>query len=79
MATWAEFEREDAQLVAFGRDARYALHSPMDNPDGVGGEFLIARGTRTPLAFYALSVEEAVATTYEGTDRDPVYRRWRPS
>jgi hypothetical protein len=39
----------------------------------------IARGTETPLAFYALSVEEAVGTTYEGADRDPVYRRWRPS
>ena len=145
MATWAEFERADAQLAAFGRerldgsvcfhatlrrdgsprvhpvepwvaagllmvrfrrkspkvrevgrDARYALHSPMDNPDGVGGEFLvhgwmeqtspdhpatieIVRATRTPLAFYSLSVEEAVGTTYEGTDRDPVYRRWRSS
>jgi hypothetical protein len=90
VATWAEFERADAQLAAFGRerldgrvcfhatlrrdgsprvhpvepwvaagflmvrfrrqspkvrevgrDARYALHSPMDNPDGVGGEFLV--------------------------------------
>jgi hypothetical protein len=145
VAAWAEFERADARLAAFGRerldgrvcfhatlrrdgsprvhpvepwvaagllmvrfrgqspkvrevarDARYALHSPMDNPDGVGGEFLvrgwmeqispdhpaaieIARGTRTPLAFYALSVEEAVGTTYEGVDRDPVYRRWRPA
>jgi hypothetical protein len=145
VATWAEFERADAQLAVFGRerldgrvsfhatlrrdgsprvhpvetwiaagllmvrfrrqspkvrevahDARYALHSPMDNPDGVGGEFLvrgwmeqispdhpaaieIARATPTPLAFFALSVEEAVGTTYEGADRDPVYRRWRPS
>ena len=25
----------------------------------------------------ALSVEEVVATTYEGPDLDPVYRRWR--
>jgi hypothetical protein len=145
VATWAEFERADAQLGAFGRerldglvcfhatlrrdgsprvhpvepwiaagllmvrfrrqspkvrevgrDARYALHSPMDNPDGVGGEFLvrgwmeqispdhpaaieIAQRTQTPLAFYALSVEEAIGTTYEGADRDPVYRRWRSS
>lgn len=145
MATWAEFERGDAQLAVFGRerldgrvsfhatlrrdgsprvhpvetwiaagllmvrfrrqspkvrevarDARYALHSPMDNPDGVGGEFLVrgwmeqispdhpaaiefARATPTPLAFFALSVEEAVGTTYEGADRDPVYRRWRSS
>jgi hypothetical protein len=68
----------------------------MDNPDGVGGEFLargwmeqispdhpaaieIARTTPMPLAFFALSVEEAVGTTYEGMDRDPVYRRWRSS
>ena len=68
----------------------------MDNPEGVGGEFLvrgwmeqispdhlaaieIARATGPALAFYSLSVEEAVATTYEGTDRDPVYRRWRSS
>jgi hypothetical protein len=29
------------------------------------------------LAFYALSVEDAVATTYEGDDRVPAYRRWR--
>jgi hypothetical protein len=90
MATWAEFERANPQLAAFGRervdgtvcfqatlrldgsprvhpvepwiatglllvrfrarspkvrevarDARYALHSPMDNPDGIGGEFLV--------------------------------------
>ena len=90
MATWAEFERAEPELAAFGRerldetvcfqatlrpdgsprvhpvepwiatglllvrfrarspkvrevarDARYALHSPMDNPDGVGGEFLV--------------------------------------
>jgi hypothetical protein len=148
MATWAEFERADGELAAFGRerldgrvcfhatlrddgsprvhpvepwiasgslmvrfrgaspkvsevarDPRYALHSPMDNPDGEGGEFLVrgrmepvasdhpaaievARGTPTSLAFYALTVEEAVATTYAGVDLDPVYRRWpapRPS
>jgi hypothetical protein len=91
MATWAEFERADPQLAAFGRervdgtvcfqatlrldgsprvhpvepwiatglllvrfrarspkvrevarDARYALHSPMDNPDGIGGEILVS-------------------------------------
>jgi hypothetical protein len=23
------------------RDGRYALHSPMNNPDGIGGEFLV--------------------------------------
>ena len=28
-------------------------------------------------AFFALSVSEAVGTTYEGTEREPVYRRWR--
>jgi hypothetical protein len=91
MATWAEFERADAELAAFGRerlegqvcfhatvrgngwprvhpvepwiaagllcvrfrarspkvaevaaDGRYALHTRMDNPDGVGGEFLVS-------------------------------------
>jgi hypothetical protein len=91
MATWAEFERAEPELGAFGRerldgtvcfqatlrldgsprvhpvepwivtglllvrfrarspkvrevarDARYALHSPMDNPDGIGGEFLVS-------------------------------------
>jgi hypothetical protein len=74
------------------RDGRYALHSPMDNPDGVGGEFLVrgwmervseehpaaqrfAAEAPYPLAFYAMSVEEAVGTTYE--DDEPVYRRWR--
>ena len=143
MATWAEFERAEAELAAFGRerldgrvcfhatlrrdgsprvhpvepwiaagllmarfrggspkvaevagDPRYALHSPMDNANGEGGEFLvrgrmaavtpdhpaaaeIVRTTRVPLAFYALSVDEAVGTTYEGKERDPVYRRWR--
>jgi hypothetical protein len=29
------------------------------------------------LAFYAMSVEEAVGTTYEGEGAEPVYRRWR--
>ena len=143
MATWAEFERAEAELAAFGRerldgrvcfhatlrrdgsprvhpvepwiaagllmvrfrggspkvaevagDPRYALHSPMDNPNGEGGEFLvrgrmaavtpdhpaageIVRTTRVPLAFYALSLDEVVGTTYEGKERDPVYRRWR--
>ncbi len=76
------------------RDGRYALHSPMDNPDGVGGEFMVrgwmervsdthpaaqrfAQDAPYPLAFYAMSVEEVVVTTYEGPDLDPVYRRWR--
>jgi hypothetical protein len=75
------------------RDGRYALHSPMDNVEGVGGEFMV-RGwmeqiadshpaairvpyeASYPLAFYAMSVEEAVGTTYP--EDDPVYRRWRP-
>jgi hypothetical protein len=141
MVTWAEFERAERELAAFGaerldrqvcfhatlrrdgsprvhpvepwiaagllvvgfrarspkvdevlRDGRYALHSPMDNVEGVGGEFLV-RGwmeqiaeshpaairvpyeASYPLAFYAMSVEEAVGTTYP--DDDPVYRRWR--
>jgi hypothetical protein len=90
------FRRESPKVREVARDARYALHSPMDNPDGVGGEFLVrgwmeqvspdhpaaielARATPMALAFYGLSVEEAVGTTYEGPDRDPVYRRWRSS
>jgi hypothetical protein len=143
VATWAEFERADPQLAAFGKerldgqvcfhatlrrdgwprvhpvepwiatglllvrfrghspkvdevrsDGRYALHSPMDNPDGVGGEFLVrgwmeqVAGTHPAvqrfvhdasyaLAFYSMSVEEAVGTTYEGPATAPVYRRWR--
>ena len=143
MATWADFERADPDLAAFGRDRvdghvcfhatlrsdgsprvhpvepwiaeglllvrfrarspkveevardpRYALHTPMDNPEGEGGEFLvlgsmepiagdhpaaspIAETTAAPLAFFALSVDEAVGTTYEGPEREPVYRFWR--
>ena len=46
---------------------------PPDHP----AASLIATITRVPLAFFALSVDEAVGTTYEGADRDPVYRRWR--
>ena len=46
---------------------------PPDHPAAIA----IARRTGTPLAFYSLSVEEAVGTTYEGRDRHPVYRRWR--
>jgi hypothetical protein len=66
----------------------------MDNPDGVGGEFLVrgwmervsdghpaaqrfAADAPYPLAFYAMSLEEAVGTTYEGEGAEPVYRRWR--
>jgi hypothetical protein len=82
------------KVEEFARDGRYALHTPMDNHEGVGGEFMV-RGwmeqisdvhpaanarpyeTEYPLAHYALSVEEAVGTTYEGADEHPVYRRWR--
>jgi hypothetical protein len=73
-------------------DGRYALHSPMDNPDGVGGEFMVQGWIEQvapthpavqrfvddapyALAFYSMSVEEAVGTTYE--EDEPVYRRWR--
>ena len=142
MATWAEFERADPDLAAFGRDRveghvcfhatlrsdgsprvhpvepwfaeglllvrfrarspkvrevardpRYALHTPMANPEGEGGEFLvlgimesipadhpagspIGAGTAVPLAFFALSVAEAVGTTYEGPEREPLHRSW---
>ena len=143
MATWAEFERAEPDLAAFGkarfegqvvfhatlradgsprlhpvspwfgagfmavsfrarspkideilRDGRYAMHSPMDNHAVDGGEFLvngwmeqvaadhpvvIARPFTTPypLAHYVCSIEEAVATTYEGKGETPVYRRWK--
>jgi hypothetical protein len=89
------FRARSPKVGEVARDARYALHSPMDNPDGIGGEFLVtgwmeqvspahpasrrfAEESSEPLAFYALSVEEVAATTYEGPDLDPVYRRWRP-
>jgi hypothetical protein len=88
------FRDSSPKVAEVARDCRYALHSPMDNPDGEGGEFLVRGGmervapdhpaavvialrTRTPLAFYTLSVEEAVGTTYEGEELEPVYRRWR--
>jgi hypothetical protein len=88
------FRGGSPKVAEVAGDPRYALHSPMDNPNGEGGEFLV-RGrmapvtpdqpaaaevvetTRLPLAFYALSVDEAVGTTYEGKELDPVYRRWR--
>lgn len=89
------FRARSPKVDEVARDGRYALHSPMDNPDGVGGEFLVrgwmerisdqhpaarrfADEAPYPLAFLALAVEEAVGTTYEGEDLDPVYRRWRP-
>jgi hypothetical protein len=81
------------KVEEFARDGRYALHTPMDNHEGVGGEFMVrgwmerisdvhpAANARPydaeyALAHYALSVEEAVGTTYEGPDEEPVYRRW---
>ena len=89
------FRARSPKVDEVARDARFALHSPMDNPDGIGGEFLVngwmeqvspthpaarrfAEESSEPLAFYALSVEEVAATTYEGPDLDPLYRRWRP-
>ncbi|HJS26387.1 MAG TPA: hypothetical protein VJ913_04600 [Actinomycetota bacterium] len=88
------FRARSPKVAEVAADGRYALHTPMDNPDGEGGEFLvsgwmeqmsdrhpaarsIAEEAPHPLAFYALSVEEVAATTYEGVERDPVYRRWR--
>jgi hypothetical protein len=90
------FRGRSPKVAEVARDGRYALHTPMDNPDGIGGEFLVrgwmerisdehpaarrfAEEAPYPLAFFAMSVEEAVGTTYEGDERDPVYRRWRPS
>lgn len=88
------FRARSPKVAEVAANGRYALHSPMDDPEGVGGEFLvsgwmermsdrhpaaraIAEEARYPLAFYAMSVEEVTATTYEGAERDPVYRRWR--
>ena len=88
------FRARSPKVAEVTRDPRYALHGPMDNPEGEGGEFFvagtmeplsddhpaaaeIARATATPLAFYALTVMEAVGTTYEGAEREPVYRSWR--
>ena len=36
------FRGHSPKVGEVSRDGRYALHSPMDNPDGVGGEFLIS-------------------------------------
>jgi hypothetical protein len=139
--TWAEFERADPELAAFGRervdqqvcfhatlrrdgwprvhpvepwiavglllvrfrghspkvdevrhDGRYALHSPMDNPDGVGGEFMV-RGWIEQVdpnhpavqryvddAPYALAFYSMSVEEAAGTtyeEDEPVYRRWR--
>jgi hypothetical protein len=88
------FRGRSPKVAEVARDPRYALHGPMDNPEGEGGEFLVsgtmepvaddhpaavevARATTTPLAFYGLTVMEAVGTTYEGAEREPVYRSWR--
>jgi hypothetical protein len=47
---------------------------------GADHPVVIARPSSTsyPLVHYVCSVEEAVATTYEGEDETPVYRRWKP-
>lgn len=88
------FRARSPKVEEVRQNGRYALHSPMDNSDGIGGEFLVrgwieqvgethpavqrfVHDAPYPLAFYAMSVEEAVGTTYEGEERDPVYRRWR--
>jgi hypothetical protein len=88
------FRGRSPKVAEVARDPRYALHGPMDNPEGEGGEFLvagmmepvaedhpaaaeIARATTTPLSFYSLTVTEAVGTTYEGAEREPVYSSWR--
>ncbi|MGH2680618.1 MAG: pyridoxamine 5'-phosphate oxidase family protein [Actinomycetota bacterium] len=88
------FRGHSPKVAEVLRDGRYALHSPMDNLEGEGGEFLvrgwmerisdrhpgaqaITEEAPFPRAFFAMSVDEAVATTYEGDA--PVYRRWRPA
>jgi hypothetical protein len=45
------------------RDSRYALHGPMDDPEGQGGEFLVS-GTMEPIAEnHPAAVEISRATT----------------
>lgn len=70
---------------------RYALHSLMDNFEGVGGEFFVAGrvarvddptliatasiGKHDPEQYVLFGVEAAIGTTYEGDE--PVRHRWR--
>ena len=35
------FRARSPKVDEVGRDGRYALHTLMDNPDGIGGEFLV--------------------------------------
>ena len=62
-------EGEGGEFLVLGRMEPIAGDHPAASP--------IAQATGTRLAFFALSVDEAVATTYEGTEREPVYRSWR--
>ena len=88
------FRARSPKVAEVAADGRYALHTPMADPEGEGGEFLvsgwmermshrhpaartISEASPEPLAFYALSVEEVAVTTYEGKEREAVYRRWR--
>lgn len=80
------------KVAEFGSDGRYALHSPMDNHDGEGGEFMV-RGTmhriaeddpaaeaRPFSASYPLAFYTCDVEEAVGTTYDgdiPVYRRYR--
>ncbi len=85
------FRARSPKVDEIGRDARYALHTPMDNHEGEGGEFMVrglverladdhpaARArpytAEYAIAVYAMSVEEAIGTTYEMGP--PTYHRW---
>ena len=88
------FRARSPKVAEVLRDGRYALHSPMDNLDGEGGEFLV-RGWMEQIgethpavqrfehdAPYAARVLRDVRRGGGGHDvrggRTAVYRRWRP-
>ena len=80
------------KVTEFARDGRYALHSPMDNHDGEGGECMV-RGTlrriddddpaaaaRPFTATYPLAFYACDVAEIVATTYDgdtPVYRRFR--
>ena len=62
-------EGEGGEFLVSGWMERMSDRHPATRP--------ISEEAPVPLAFYALSVDEVAVTTYEGAQRDPVYRRWR--
>ena len=85
---WCGSARTAPRSTRFATTAAPRCTSPMDNPDGEGGEFLVrgwleqvaqthpavqryVHDASYELAFYSMSVEEAVGTTYEGRKPRP--------